>query len=73
MPKNKKGVYIAKKGKPSGPGHEVAGLKDVKLETLESDLEIADKYVDPESDEPLQPERHPNRNLNKPDINKPRY
>jgi hypothetical protein len=74
MPKNKKGDYIAKKGKPSGPGHYKAQLKDVDVEHLSEDEIIEDRYLN-EADEPGQnaPQRHPNRNLDKPDIDKPAY
>ena len=67
----RKGIYITRKGRPSGPAYEVAGLKDVKLDALEMNLEMAEKYSDPESGEPLVYERHPNRNLDKPQIDKP--
>ncbi|HXA01948.1 MAG TPA: hypothetical protein VNW99_08170 [Cytophagaceae bacterium] len=69
----KKGIYITRKGRPSDPGYEMAGFKDINLETLEMNLEMAEKYTDPESEESLINERHPNRNLDKPDIDKPRY
>jgi hypothetical protein len=74
MPKNKKGLYIAKKGKPSGPGHYKAQLKDVNVEHLNQEQEIEDRYLN-EADEPGEniPQRHPNRNLDKPDIDKPAY
>jgi hypothetical protein len=66
MPKNRK-------GRPSGPGHESTGLKEVKPETLEVSYGIEEKYTEGESGDPLIYERHPNRNLDKPNINKPRY
>jgi hypothetical protein len=69
----RKGIYINRKGRPLSPGHEVGGFKDVKIETLETDLEIGEKYTDSESGESLIYERHPNRNLDKPKIDKPRY
>ena len=74
MPKTSNGRFISKKGKPSGPGHEKAGLKDVNVERLEIELNIEDKYTN-EVGEPNSDiiERHPNRNLNKPDIDKPAY
>jgi hypothetical protein len=69
----RRGIYV-RKGRPTGPGYEAAGgFKDVKLEALESDLEKAEIYSDPESGESLVHERHPNRNLDKPHIDKPRY
>ena len=69
----RKGLYITRKGKPTRPGYEVTGFKAIKLETLESDLERQDKYTDQKSGETLVYERHPNRNPNKPQIDKPRY
>jgi hypothetical protein len=74
MPKNKKGEYIAKKGKPSGPGHYKAQLKEVDSENLEENLNIEEKHTK-DADVPSENIvlRHPNRNLDKPDIDKPAY
>lgn len=75
MNRSSKGPNIAKKGKPSGPGHERAGLKDVHVERLEDEFEVGDKYTEDGSSEPSENVfvRHPNRNLDKPDIDKPPY
>jgi hypothetical protein len=74
MPKNKKGKYIAKKGKPSGPGHVKADIKEVDTNNLKVKEEIEEKYLK-EGDEPSEniPQKHPNRNLDKPDVDKPAY
>jgi len=74
MQKTKNRKFISKKGKPSGIGHEKASLKDVNVEHLEEELNIEDKYTS-ETDEAINTiaKRHPNRNLNKPDIDKPAY
>jgi hypothetical protein len=74
MPKNKKGQYIAKKGKPSGPGHEKAGLKEVDHHKIDTLNKVEDEYMDgPDKPSDAVKELHPNRNLNKTDINKPPY
>jgi|GEM_PF-1426452 len=64
-----------KKGHPSGEGRSKAGSKPVlDLENPELHEEIRDKYVDG-PDEPSANVRvlKPNRNVDKPDIDKPSY
>ena len=74
MPKDKNGTYIPKKGKPSGTGTDKAGLKEVDDTKLDIQNEMEDKYLDgPDTPGANVQERHINRNLNKPDINKPSY
>jgi hypothetical protein len=72
--KSSKGPDIKKKGKPSGVGVNRAGLKSAKINQLEKVQELSEKYTKGE-DIPAEniPQRHPNRNLDKPDIDKPPY
>lgn len=74
--KSDKGPDYKKKGKPSGGVSDpVTGLRDVRVENLEHEQEIADKYTEGPEQEPASnvPLKHPNRNLDKPDIDKPPY
>lgn len=61
-------------GDPAGEG--VGGMKDINAESsLKAMDELGEKYTDEngEPDLPITPGSHPNRNLNKPDIDKPAY
>jgi hypothetical protein len=69
----RKGIYINRKGRPLNMGYEVSGFKEVKADTIEENLKMEDKYTNIKSGEPLVYERHPNRNLDKPQIDKPRF
>lgn len=73
--KSSKGPYYKKKGKPSGVGVDKAGLKDVEVESLHREEEISEKYTQGPDENPAENihTRHINRNLNKPDIDKPAY
>lgn len=70
-----KGPNIKKKGRPSDTGTDKAGLKDVGVERLDVNDEMAEKYTEGSDELPADNifSRHPNRNLNKPDIDKPAY
>jgi hypothetical protein len=72
--KSPKGPDYKKKGKPAGRGIE-NGLKDVRIEDLNKEEEMVEKYTDGPFEEPAENinARHPNRNLNKPNIDKPPY
>lgn len=72
MPKNKKGPHIAKKGQPT---NDISMTKTLnENHSIEELQEIEDKYTEgediPASNVKIQ---HPNRNLNKPQIDKPAY
>ncbi|HSI91369.1 MAG TPA: hypothetical protein VK927_09655 [Adhaeribacter sp.] len=62
-------------GDPAGKGIQ-GGLKDANIENFDDQYnELESKYTD-DVDEPTIDTRrgsHPNRNTNKPDIDKPRY
>ena len=74
MLKDKNGNFTPRKGKPSGTGHDKEGLKEVDESRLEEQNMIEDKYLDgPDQPAINAHERHVNRNLDKPDINKPSY
>lgn len=74
MGKTKNGTFIPKKGKPSGRGHEKAGLKEVDHTKVNDLNKIEDEYMDgPDKPAADIKERHPNRNLNKQDIDKPAH
>lgn len=70
-----KGPNLKKKGKPSGDGTDKAGLKDAHVELLDKEQEVAEKYTEGQDETPAENIhiRHNNRNLNKPDIDKPPY
>lgn len=61
-------------GDPAGTG--VGGMKDINAENSLANDELAEKYID-ENGEPniggANTGSHPNRNTNKPNINKPPY
>jgi hypothetical protein len=71
--KSPKGPNYKKKGKPSGSG--VENLKDVGVESLDQEQEMVEKYTEGQEETPAENlyTRHKNRNLNKPDIDKPAY
>ncbi|MFN3406086.1 MAG: hypothetical protein ACK40G_18470 [Cytophagaceae bacterium] len=68
---NQKGPNIKKRGAPT---HDVIGTKTVNVENQEELNRLEDEYVK-EADETMENVyvRHRNRNLDKPDINKPPY
>jgi hypothetical protein len=63
-------------GDPAATGQPKAGLKDAGIDKMNDDLDkIENRYTD-DVDEPTIDTRrgsHPNRNTNKPHIDKPRY
>ena len=66
MGKDREGKFHSRKGKPSGPLHEGAGIQALNTSTLDEQLELAEKYTEGE-DQPA-PNihvRHPNRNVDK--------
>lgn len=66
MGKNKNGVFVPPKGKPSGNGRESHGQAEVKND-IERDNSIAENYTDNENEE-LSGNvsvKHPNRHLHK--------
>ena len=74
--KSDKGPNYKKKGKPSGgEGESVVGLRDVGVDNWDKEKEISDKYTEGPDEQPAENIhiKHPNRNLDKPDINKPAY
>ena len=74
--KSNKGPDYKKKGKPSGGvADPITGLREVQVESLDQEQEIADKYTEGPEQQPASNVhiKHPNRNLNKPEIDKPPY
>lgn len=73
--KSDKEPNYKKKGKPSGGNDPVVGLRDVHVDQLDQEQEMAQKYTEGPDEEPAENiyQRHPNRNLDKPDIDKPSY
>lgn len=69
--KSDKGPNIKKKGHPSS---DAPITKEVDLDNLERADEMGEKYTEgPDEIANNVIHRHPNRNLNKPDIDKPAY
>lgn len=61
------------KANPSGSGHDKASIKKGKIaEDLKKEEEIKKKHTD-EGEIPSHLKQDPNRNPNKPDIDKPAY
>jgi hypothetical protein len=68
MGKDREGKFHPGKGKPSGSGkiEGTTGLKEIKTDTINNYLEVADKYtVGEEQPAPNVRVRHPNRNVDK--------
>jgi hypothetical protein len=62
------------KGAPSGRGVTVGLREPLDLDNLEEHNRLSDKYTDgPDEISANVPVSHPNRNTNKPDIDKPPY
>jgi hypothetical protein len=63
------------KGKPSGQGKDKAATKEVDPKKLKREEEMRKKYTDKEGnpDPDKVNVKHPNRNTDKPDIDKPAY
>ena len=64
------------KGNPSDTGHDKAAIKKGKTgEDFEKEEEIREKYTDEGEEVPshLKKRGNPNRNQDKPDIDKPTY
>lgn len=70
-----KGPNLKKKGSPSSEGIDKAGLKEVHVENLDREQDMAEKYTEGPDEVPAENvyQRHQNRNVNKPDIDKPSY
>ncbi len=63
------------KGPPAGVGTDKAGIKEVGVESLHIEEEIVEKYTEGADEHPASTikVRHKNRNLDKPQIDKPAY
>ena len=63
------------KGRPAGEGKSKASTKKVDTENLKRAEEMREKYTDKEGnpDPDKVNVKHPNRNTDKPDIDKPAY
>jgi|APFEC2959095171_1045051.scaffolds.fasta_scaffold00011_157 hypothetical protein len=75
MGKNREGKYIPPKGRPSGEGQSKAEVKTIPhIEDMEAHDAIAEKYTNgPDDPAPNVKMSKPNRNTDKPDIDKPSY
>ena len=64
----------SQKGQPTDEGISKAGMKTAgSPEEIQRSEEIAEKFLDDNGDPAPEAITHPNRNLHKPDINKPSY
>lgn len=74
VPATKKSSGLNKKGQPSTVGQNKASIKNASLKNKKKDKEVRRDYMQDE-DEPANNVKvnNPNRNTDKPDIDKPSY
>ncbi|WP_210462497.1 hypothetical protein [Rufibacter roseolus] len=64
----------SQKGEPTGEGISKAGAKTTGgPDAIDRSEEIAERFLDENGNPAPEAITHPNRNLHKPDINKPSY
>lgn len=74
MGKNKDGRFVPAKGRPSGDGKSKAEVKVVHVDELEEQNSIEDKYTDgPDTPAANVATRHPNRNVDKDELDNNNY